>query len=75
MGLLLWFIGKLVWPAIITSGATYTAFRLGPQLPVAARRAGQWIGMRYNYLKCTIVFFMPEPEYTNKIVSEYRKGS
>lgn len=71
----MWFLGKLVWPAIITGSMTYSAFRLGPQLPVAARRAGRFIGMRYNYMKTTIKFFMPEPEYTNKIVSEYRKGS
>ena len=65
MGYILWFLGKLVWPAMISGGATYCAFRLGPQLPVAARRGGRWLGMKYNYFKVTLRFFAPAPEQTN----------
>ena len=57
MGFITWFLGKLIYPAIFSGGATYYAFRLGSDLPIASRRAGRWLGMQYNYLKVTLRFF------------------
>lgn len=75
MGLILWFIGKIMYPLMFTGGATYWAFKLGDNLPIASRRAGRFIGMQYNYFKVTLRFFSPDQEHTNNIVSEYRRGS
>ena len=60
MGLIIWVIGKLIYPVVFTGSATYWAFRLGSDLPIASRSAGRWIGMQYNYLKVTLRFFSPE---------------
>ena len=54
MGIITYFLGKLIYPILLTSSATYFAFRLGPQLPLAARQAGRFLGMGYNYFKVTI---------------------
>ena len=75
MGLILWFFGKIFYPVLFTSGATYWAFKLGSNLPIASRRAGRFVGMQYNYLKVTLRFFSPDTTQANEIVSEYRRGS
>ncbi len=54
MGLITYILGKLIYPILFTSGATYFAFRLGPELPLAARNAGRSMGMCYNYFKVTL---------------------
>ncbi len=54
MGVFTYIIAKLIYPVLFTGGATYFAFRLGNELPIAARRAGRSIGMGYNYFKVTI---------------------
>jgi hypothetical protein len=54
MGLISYILGKLLYPVLFTGGATYFAFRLGSELPVASRNAGRAIGMGYNYFKVTI---------------------
>jgi hypothetical protein len=75
MGYLTWMVGKLIYPILVTSGATYWAFKLGSNLPIASRRAGRWVGMQYNYLKVTLRFFSPDTKQANELVSEFRKGS
>lgn len=60
MGVIIWFFGKIFYPVLFTSGATYWAFSLGQNLPIAARRAGRFVGMQYNYLKVTLRFFSPD---------------
>lgn len=40
MGIITYVIGKLIYPLLFTGGATYFAFSLGRELPIAARRAG-----------------------------------
>ena len=54
MGVITYLIGKLIYPLLFTGGATVFAFRLGSELPIAARRAGRSIGMGYNYFKVTL---------------------
>ena len=54
MGLITWFLGKLFYPLLFTGGATFFAFRLAQELPLAARKAGHTLGMSYNYFKVTI---------------------
>ena len=54
MGIISYIIGKLIYPILFTGGATYYAFRLGSELPIAARNAGRSIGMGYNYFKVTL---------------------
>ena len=54
MGAITYLISKLIYPVLFTGGATYFAFRLGNELPIAARRAGRSIGMSYNYFKVTL---------------------
>ncbi len=54
MGVITYIIGKLIYPVLFTGGATMFAFKLGQELPIAARRAGQSIGMGYNYFKVTL---------------------
>lgn len=54
MGLITYILGKLIYPVIFTGSATYFAFRLGSELPIASRNAGRAIGMGYNYFKVTI---------------------
>ena len=75
MGIFTYIVGKLIYPIIISGGATYYAFSLGRNLPIASWRAGRWLGMQYNYLKITIKVFSPSNESTNLILSEYNKGS
>ena len=75
MGLITWVIGKMVYPVIFTGSATYCAFRLGSQLPIASRNAGHWVGMQYNYMKVTLRFFSPDKDQTNQIIKQYRQGS
>jgi hypothetical protein len=71
MGLLKLFI----YPIVFTGSATYYAFALGNQLPVASRNAGRAMGMGFNYFKVALKFFTPNSEEANQIVSQYRKGS
>lgn len=54
MGLFSYILGKLIYPVLFTGSATYFAFRLGGELPIAARNAGRSIGMGYNYFKVTL---------------------
>lgn len=54
MGLFAYVFGKIIYTGIFLGGATVFAFRLGPELPIAARKAGRAIGMSYNYFKVTI---------------------
>lgn len=54
MGVFTFVVGKLIYPVLFTTGATVFAFRLGNELPIAARRAGRSIGMGYNYFKVTL---------------------
>ena len=54
MGLITWFLGKMFYPLLFSGGATYFAFRLGQELPLAAKKAGHSLGMSYNYFKVTI---------------------
>ena len=58
MGVITFILGKLIYPVLFTGGATYFAFRLGPELPIAARRAGRSLGMSYNYFKVTLKVFI-----------------
>ena len=75
MGIITYLIAKLIYPIIFSGAATYYAFSLGKNLPIASRWSGRWIGMKYNYLKVTIKFFSPSPDKTNMIMREYRKGT
>eukprot|EP00347_Sterkiella_histriomuscorum_P006161 403353834 len=75
MGVILFIFGKLIYPVLFTSGATYFAFRLGNELPIAARRAGRSIGMSYNYFKITLKFFTPESKQATEIISQFRRTS
>ena len=54
MGWLIFIFGKLIYPTLFISGATYFAFSLVHELPLASRRAGRAIGMGYNYFKVTL---------------------
>lgn len=54
MGVITFIIGKLIYPVLFTGGATIFAFRLGSELPIAARKAGRSLGMGYNYFKVTL---------------------
>jgi hypothetical protein len=54
MGVITFILAKLFYPVLFTGSATYVAFRLGSELPLAARLAGQSIGMGYNYFKVTL---------------------
>ena len=54
MGVITYIIAKLIYPVLFTSGATYYAFKLGNELPIAARNAGRSLGMGYNYFKITL---------------------
>ena len=54
MGVVTYLLGKLIYPILFTGGATVFAFRLGSELPIAARNAGRSLGMGYNYFKVTL---------------------
>lgn len=54
MGIFTYLLGKLIYPILFTGGATVFAFRLGSELPIAARNAGRSLGMGYNYFKVTL---------------------
>ena len=54
MGVIFFIFGKLVYPFLFLTGSTVFAFRLGNELPIAARRAGRSLGMGYNYFKVTL---------------------
>ena len=71
MGLFKFFL----YPMLFLGGATYSAFSLGPKLPLAARKTGQTLGMGFNYFKVTLRFFTPDAEQANQILSQYRRGS
>ena len=75
MGLITWFLAKLFYPVLFTGTSTYWAFRLGSDLPIASRRAGHWVGMKYNYFKVTLRFFSPDTKQANMIISDFRRGS
>ncbi len=40
MGVITFILAKLFYPVLFTGSATYVAFRLGSELPLAARLAG-----------------------------------
>lgn len=69
MGVITFILAKLFYPVLFTGSATYVAFRLGSELPLAARLAGQSIGMGYNYFKVTLRYFTPESKQANEIIS------
>jgi hypothetical protein len=75
MGILSYLFAKLIYPFLFTGGATWTAFRLGAELPVASRMAGRSMGMGYNYFKLMVKFVTPESEQANRVISSFRKGS
>ena len=75
MGLFTWFLGKLIYPLFFTGSATFFAFRLGQELPLAALNAGHSLGMWYNYFKVTVRFFTPDSKQANDIISQFRKTS
>jgi hypothetical protein len=62
-------IKLIIYPFIFFTSATYYAFTLGSQLPVASRNAGRALGMGFNYFKVALKFFTPQSEEANKIVS------
>ena len=68
MGLITWFLGKMFYPLLFSGGATYFAFRLGQELPLAAKKAGHSLGMSYNYFKVTIRVGAPLSGLTPRIV-------
>ena len=41
MGVITYILGKMIYPFIFFTGASVFAFRLGNELPIAARRAGR----------------------------------
>lgn len=57
-----------------TSYATFLAFRLGNQLPVACRNFGRNIGMGYNYFKVVLRLLAPETEKPAEIFDLIRKS-
>ncbi|TNV73898.1 hypothetical protein FGO68_gene6667 [Halteria grandinella] len=75
MGVVTYILGKLIYPFLFMGSATFFAFRLGTELPIASRNAGRAIGMGYNYFKVTIRFFTPESKQANEIISQFRKTS
>ena len=48
--------------------ASYLAFRLGPELPIAARQGGRNLGMFHNYIKILIKLFTPKSTYTAEVL-------
>ena len=64
-----------MFPAAFTGAATYYAFKLGPKLAISSRRAGQSLGMGYNYFKVLLSILTPKAEQANQIIGEFRKGS
>jgi hypothetical protein len=60
MGLLSYLFYKILYNSAFLGAATYFAFRLGNELPIASRRAGRSLGMGYNYFKTTLKFFTPD---------------
>ena len=65
----------IVYPLAFCGSATYCAFSLGRQLPVASRNAGRSLGMGFNYLKVGLRFFAPSSDEANQILNQFRKGS
>jgi hypothetical protein len=53
-GLIIYIISKMIYPLMFFGGASVFAFRLGPELAIASRRAGRSMGMGYNYFKITL---------------------
>jgi len=53
--------------------ATFLAFRLGPELPVAARLLGNRIGMGFNYFKVILKVLSRQSQTPAEIVDVYRK--
>jgi hypothetical protein len=55
--------------------ATYFAFRLGGQLPIASRLLGNQIGMAYVYFKSMLKFVKPVDQVPFEMISLARKTS
>ncbi len=53
--------------------ATFLAFKLGMNLPVACRGLGRHIGMGYNYFKVVVKLLAPSSETPAEIVEVFRK--
>lgn len=53
----------------------YSAYRLGPKLPFAARKMGRRIGMSYNYFRVFLKLIAPEEETALKMMAAYRKSN
>lgn len=54
-------------------GCSYFAFRLGSELPLAARNTGRHIGMMYNYMKILLKHITPQSNATVDLVRKMRQ--
>lgn len=54
-------------------GCSYFAFRLGSELPIAARHTGRQIGMMYNYMKILLKHITPRSNATVDLVRKMRQ--
>ena len=70
MGLFTYIFGVVI-PVIGFS--TVISFRLGSELPKAARRTGRSIGMGYNYLKILIKHLTPRSTHGVDLVRRFRQ--
>lgn len=57
----------------VIGGCTLVAFRLGQELPKASRKAGQTIGMGYNYLKIVLKHLTPHSDHGVELVRKVRQ--
>ena len=53
--------------------ASYLAFKLGPELPIACRNFGRNIGMGYNYFKVILKVLAPETQAPAEVIDMIRK--
>lgn len=57
------------------AGLTIAAFRLGKELPIAARLFGNYIGLSYVYFKSIITYIKPVDHLPFEMISLARKTS
>lgn len=68
------FFSYLFYVVIPTIGfGTVVSFRLGSELPKAARRTGRSIGMGYNYLKIVLKHVTPRSTHGVDLVRKFRQ--